>query len=342
MKKVAVLGGSFDPIHKGHVELAKFILKQKKADEIWFMPAYIAPLKEHKQIDFTMRCKMIKAAIAPYRKMKLCTLEKKLPAPSYTINTVKALKKKYPDVQFYWVIGDDQAVKLDKWKSIDELKQLISFLCVKRENEMVNDPDLIYLEGFSFPASSTLVRQGEWAMVPYAVRKIMIKEGLYLDELLDSRLSKHRANHSRSMTEVALLLAKAHHVDLKQAYLAGMLHDICKEMPEKEARECMQIVYPQHLDEHHKVWHQWLAEDYLRHHLQIHNQKVLSAIAHHVKGDGKSALAKIIYISDKIDPARGYDITVQLRVSLNDLDEGIKLIKQQQKHYLKIQEGIDV
>ena len=70
---------------------------------------------------------MMEKALRPYRKMKLCLIEKDLPTPSYTITTVKTLKKQYPDDDFVWIIGDDQYANLDQWKAVDELRRLVQF-----------------------------------------------------------------------------------------------------------------------------------------------------------------------------------------------------------------------
>lgn len=341
MKRIAILGGTFDPIHQGHLAMAKHVLKQGQ-DEVWFMPALKTPLKSRELTSYSLRCSMIKRAIAPYRKMKLCTLEATLPTPSYTINTVNALIKRYPKTCFSWVIGDDQYEQLDHWKDWEQLKQKVQFICFHRGKPPLNkDDSMLWVKDFDVPISSTQIRQGQWRLTVPAVRKIMQQEGLYIQELLEHTLSEHRRNHSISMTQVAITLAKAHHVDERKAYLAGMLHDIAKEMPKEEALRRMKILHPEQLEQSPKIWHQWLSEDFVRSALLIHDQEICSAIAHHVMGDGKSKLAKIIYLADKIDPMRGYDIAHQLAVSLKDLNAGVALVKSQQKHYL-IQEGVHV
>lgn len=343
IKKVAILGGTFDPIHHGHLALAKHVLKTLAMDEIWFMPALVTPLKNRSLSAFSLRCAMIAKAIGPYRKMRLCTLEEELPSPSYTIETVKELQKRYPHIAFSWIIGDDQYIQLNQWKSHEELKKRIQFICVHRaQNNLEKEAGICFIEDFHNPISSTAVRLGNFHDVPHSVRNIIFQEGLYIDELIRHRLSEHRYQHSISMTKVALQLAKAHHVKLSSAYLAGMLHDVCKEMNKEEAQRIISIIQPDAIAISDKIWHQWLGADYVKTHLGLMEKATLSAIEHHVKGDGKSKLAKIIYIADKIDPMRGYDVSNQLAMSMKDLDQGIAMIKKQQKHYIKAQEEINV
>ena len=83
--RIAILGGSFDPIHLGHLQIAKTALKKLAIDEVWFMPTFSTPLKQGQQASFADRCFMIKRAIYGYRRMKVCTLEQQLGGTSYTI-----------------------------------------------------------------------------------------------------------------------------------------------------------------------------------------------------------------------------------------------------------------
>ena len=76
--RIAILGGSFDPIHLGHLQIAKTALKKLAIDEVWFMPTFSTPLKQGQQASFADRCFMIKRAIYGYRRMKVCTLEQQL------------------------------------------------------------------------------------------------------------------------------------------------------------------------------------------------------------------------------------------------------------------------
>ncbi len=133
--RIAILGGAFDPIHKGHLQIAKVALKKLSIDEVWFMPSAETPLKPSQIACFQDRCAMIQAAIRPYRHMKLCTLEQELGGISYTIETVKYLQKQYPMHTFCWLIGDDQALQFDKWKASEELKKRIPFYVFSREKE---------------------------------------------------------------------------------------------------------------------------------------------------------------------------------------------------------------
>ncbi|MCF0113844.1 MAG: nicotinate-nicotinamide nucleotide adenylyltransferase, partial [Erysipelotrichaceae bacterium] len=87
--RIGLFGGSFDPVHNGHIELAKYVRKQCALDEIWFLPTVKTPLKDFKQTDYEDRVAMLKYALKPFKRLKVSTIEATLPIPSYTINTVR-------------------------------------------------------------------------------------------------------------------------------------------------------------------------------------------------------------------------------------------------------------
>ena len=324
--RIAVLGGSFDPVHLGHIQMAKKVLMQKLADEVWFMPAQQNPLKERKIQDFDVRAEMIAAAIKPYRKMKLCTLEKQLPVPSYTIETVKELQKRNPEHEFCWIIGEDQAAQLHLWKEIDELRKRIDFLVFEREGQNSKDESLIWIKGFEHPASSTKVRQGQFEYLPKSVLRVILKKGLYFDQVLQYHVSQYRYEHSLAVAEVAIELAKIHHVDQTKAYIASLMHDVCKEMDQEQMEKWMKICFPEKLEWAEAVWHGWLGYEKLKR-MGIYDKAVLSSVYHHVLGDGKSKLDKILYIADKANYQRNHDVTDEIETAKRNLDEAIRLIQ---------------
>ena len=226
--KIGLLGGTFDPIHNGHLAIAKTALKRLRLDQVWFIPSLKTPLKDRELTPFELRVIMMEKALRPYRKMKLCLIEKDLPTPSYTITTVKTLKKQYPDDDFVWIIGDDQYANLDQWKAVDELRRLVQFAVFSRQGIAVKQPGFLYVENFSHPASSTAVRQGAFKDVPKAVRQVMLETGLYVEEIAKAYCHPRRYQHCVTMSALAVELAKAHGVNPRKAYVAGMLHDLAK------------------------------------------------------------------------------------------------------------------
>ena len=339
--KIGLLGGTFDPIHNGHLAIAKTALKRLGLDQVWFVPSLKTPLKDRELTPFELRVTMMEKALRPYRKMKLCLIEKDLPTPSYTITTVKTLKKQYPDDEFVWIIGDDQYANLDQWKAVDELCRLVQFAVFSRQGIAVKQPGFLYVENFSHPASSTAVRQGAFKDVPKAVRQVMLETGLYVEEIAKAYCHPRRYQHCVTMSALAVELAKAHGVNPRKAYVAGMLHDLAKGLDEETARGWIEVYWPQARDQAWKIWHQYIGATWLKTRLYLYDQEILEAVAWHTTGEGKSDLAKIIYIADKIDPGRGYDITRQKAVCLQDLDQGFRLIQQEQKAYLR-KEGLNV
>mgnify|MGYP003296844293 CR=1 FL=1 len=102
MMKVGLLGGSFDPIHNGHVEMAKEAYRQLGLDEVWFIPTADTPLKQRKLTCYEDRVEMIIRAIAPYRHFYVSRIEEHTDGKNYTIDTIRKLNKMYPDYTFYF------------------------------------------------------------------------------------------------------------------------------------------------------------------------------------------------------------------------------------------------
>lgn len=334
--RIGLVGGSFDPIHHAHLAMGKWALRKDHCNEVWYIPSVQTPLKDRALTSFSIRAAMVKAAIAPYRHMKLCTIEEKLSAPSYTVRTLKELKKRYPQAEFIWYIGADQASQLERWKDIDECLTLATFKIFKRNGETIHCAyDLPILEMEEMPISSTEIRQGAFHLCPQSVRAIIASQHLYLSEFVAHAMSEKRFQHSVSVAALSAHLAKVHGLDEEAAYTAGMLHDICKQMPYERAKAIMQVKFPQYLNEPAAIWHGYLGADYVKRKVQCRDKRILNAIYHHVKGDSKEPLAMIIYLADKLEPLRGYDSSKELALAEVNLKAAVKLVHAQQQEYLK-------
>ncbi|PCR99512.1 nicotinate-nucleotide adenylyltransferase [Lactococcus fujiensis] len=159
--KIGILGGNFNPIHFAHLMLADQARQSLHLDKVWLMPEYLPPhIDEKATIEADHRVKMLALAIQdnPSFQLELGEIERE--GKSYTFETMKILTKKYPDTDFYFIIGSDMVEYLPKWYKIDELIQMVHFVAFKRENKATKSPyPVIWIEAPVFPLSSTGIRE---------------------------------------------------------------------------------------------------------------------------------------------------------------------------------------
>ncbi|MFS1513577.1 nicotinate-nucleotide adenylyltransferase [Chengkuizengella sp. SCS-71B] len=131
--KVGILGGTFDPIHIGHMIVAERARIEMDLQEVWFLPSSIPPHKNNAPIATAkQRLEMVCKAVETNKYFLGKDLELTREGISYTIDTVKTLKKQFPQHEFFFIIGGDMIQYLPKWYRIDELIQLISFIGLQR------------------------------------------------------------------------------------------------------------------------------------------------------------------------------------------------------------------
>jgi nicotinate-nucleotide adenylyltransferase len=342
MKRIGLFGGSFDPVHWGHLRIALDAKRQLSLAEVWFLPALIAPLKEGLPISFGHRVEMIRRMISPYRKLRICTIEETLPQPNYTIHTVQTLQTAYPNVEFLWIMGSDQAEQFDLWKEKDRLKTLIQF-CVYPRNPGDHIPagmiPLAFRDYLRY--SSSEIRQGKVNLTARSVLRYMMENGLYVDEIAHSMVGPKRWKHVSSMRDLAVKIAMAHGIDPYKTNLAALFHDCMKNSDEARLKTILQLYEPAYLAKDPAFWHQRAGMYVASNELCIRDHSVLAAIGNHVEGKHPDPLAKIIYLADKLDASRGYDSAGQIQLALHDLDAAMRYVKKEQQEHLK-REGIDV
>lgn len=186
--KTVIFGGSFDPIHVGHISLATEVVKSGLANEVWFMVSPQNPHKEQCNLsDENVRLQMVQAAIEGYEHFKACDFEFNLPRPSYTINTLSALEAGYPDREFILLVGADNWEKFDRWYKHDEILSCYKIIVYPRGNSDI--PELpfgvTWLSAELHDISSTqirgLVADGKTisGLVPVAVEGFINQNNLY-------------------------------------------------------------------------------------------------------------------------------------------------------------------
>lgn len=120
--KTGIFGGSFNPIHIGHLALANYLCEYSDLDEIWFLVSPHNPLKEQADLwDDNLRLELVKLAIADYPRFHASDFEFHLPRPSYTVNTLDALQSAHPDRKFTLIIGADNWEIFPRWYKAEEI-----------------------------------------------------------------------------------------------------------------------------------------------------------------------------------------------------------------------------
>jgi nicotinate-nucleotide adenylyltransferase len=148
-KRVGILGGTFDPIHLGHLNLATQLQEKHRLDEIWFIPVQVNPHKlTLTPASADHRLAMLKLALKPYPTFFVKDLELKRPPPSFTLDTLKVLKNEEPDTQFFLLVGEDLMGGFSRWHQPQEIIKLAPLLIGSRTGDWKSDAieDLAILE----------------------------------------------------------------------------------------------------------------------------------------------------------------------------------------------------
>lgn len=141
--KIGIFGGSFDPIHIGHAIIAQHVISSGAVDRLWFMVSPLNPLKvgKERQVADTDRLRMVEMVSRPINGVETSAFEFTMPKPSYTIDTLNALQAKFPDDEFYLLIGGDNWQVFDKWRNSEEILAKYHLLIYPRLGYEVIIPD---------------------------------------------------------------------------------------------------------------------------------------------------------------------------------------------------------
>ena len=204
MKRTGLFGGSFNPIHNGHISLARQLKEKAGLDEVWLMVSPQNPLKqEHDLLDDKKRLQMARLALEGVEGIVVSDYEMHLPKPSYTWNTLLALSKDYPDREFVLLMGGDNWSCFNKWYHYEDIManyQIVVYprreetpqstvscqLSARPEGALSSERTVNFIEAELLDISSTEIRQrikegkGIRRMVPKAVADLILKEKLYV------------------------------------------------------------------------------------------------------------------------------------------------------------------
>jgi nicotinate-nucleotide adenylyltransferase len=187
LKKIAIYGGTFDPVHHGHLILAREALETLGLDKVILVPAAVSPFKGRAPAESgDMRLKMLRAAIEGEEGLTVDDCELRRPPPSWTIDTVLEIRKRESDVEIYLLIGEDNAATLDQWRRFDELKKLVHFVVLDRTGSQAQRDYQIVRRKIDISATGIRKRvahgQSIRYLVPQAVDEIIQREKLYREQ----------------------------------------------------------------------------------------------------------------------------------------------------------------
>lgn len=346
--RVGIMGGTLDPVHMGHIQIAETALREMKLDRIMLLPAGDPPHKAH-PTPKADRWRMAQLAAETVTGMFACSVEIGRTGITYTVDTLRDLHTFNPDTQWYYLIGADTLDVLDSWRSFDQVAKMCTFVVAGRGDEPASTERMAYLAdryGARFEVlsvsgpeisssdirSRTASGQDIRGLVPENVRMYIEDHGLYLcgytiEQIMDmlrARLKPSRYRHTLGVAETACCLAAGCGVSPARAYLAGLLHDCAKYMDADAMRAMIrQSDIPTDDAEMaaDSVLHAPVGALLARDTYGVRDPQILSAIRKHTIGDAEmSPLDALIYTADFIEPNRKPFAGLEEARALADVD----------------------
>ena len=193
MSKVGIMGGTFNPIHLAHTEMAKVCLRQQDLDKILFMPSKNPPHKKDKSIlPENERAVMVKLAVSEYDKFVFSDFELQRKGTTYTADTLRLLQEENPDDNYYFIMGADSLLYLDKWYRPQEILKRAVILAIGRAG---STPDELKEK------RKELIKQYDKADIRFVhmrqmdISSSMIREGIAHGENMEKYLDKEVWNY---------------------------------------------------------------------------------------------------------------------------------------------------
>ena len=330
MIRAGILGGTFDPIHKAHLEIAQMAKEALQLDEIWILPDGDPP---HKQTNVSgaERLEMAELAIDGMHGFSALDLEIKRSGRTYTIDTLRELKRIRPGYHLVYIIGGDTLYKIETWRMFQDIAPLCDIAVIARadtqERQLREYADMLAQKyGFRIwivPGGESSISSSEirWRiargqdvsdMLPPKVERYIAKKKLYRDERIEKLravLSPNRFRHTLGVEETAIRLAKRFGADERMAAEAALLHDCAKSSYSQEEMIAICERGGIHLEDDEKeiaqILHAPAGAVLAREEYGATDREVLDAIRWHTTGrKGLTLLEKIVFLADAIEPYR--------------------------------------
>lgn len=310
---ILLFGGSFDPIHKGHIELLKHVSQCLKIDQVILIPAQNAHFGKQIIAGNKERLAMMKLALKDYPNWVIDEFEISQPNNyhSYTHLTIEHFKSLYPHDQLFFLIGSDQLLNFDQWQQPLKIAAAVQLVVVSRQTAdldlLLQKYHALLINDFSSELSSTIVRnQLIITQLPNPeVYQYIINHGLYHQCWLANRMQHERYLH---VVRVAALLKQTLNVHapelVTQGWIAGLYHDIAKNYSHEQLLDIYQhLNYP---PQPINVLHGPVAAYVLTHDFGLQDQMVLNAITRHTMPYAfiqapLSILDQALYCCDKLE-----------------------------------------
>ncbi len=347
---IGIFGGTFDPVHVGHLALAQSAMREVLLDKVVFVPNWIQPFKTGQAVTpGEDRLAMLEKALGPYPNMVIDEVELSHEKVSYTIDTMDYFRNANPNEDLYFLMGADAFFRIEEWKNASRLLREYGFvigsrpgyedhqlLVLIKEIQDKYGTRILLLENPLFDVSSTRLRgmaeKGEplIGLVPRSVAEYIQENKVYNPEKREEEALEGivgpRRNHILGVVETAMKLAQRYGADIYKARTAALYHDYCKDLDNETTN---QYIEEYHLESKYKnqpqLSHGRIAAERVKREQGIVDEEVLDAIRYHTTGrKGMTLLEKIVYLSDTIEPTRDYPGVEKLRaLAWVNIDEAV-------------------
>ncbi len=357
---IGIYGGSFNPVHNGHIHLAKTAMADFGIDRLYLMPSKISPHRSSEEYASAEdRLEMLRLAVADEKNMEVSDFEIRSDRVSYTIYTVEHFRSLFPDDELYLLVGSDMLLGFEKWYRFEDILSQVTLCAVSRNNgdmeqlrekaSFLSQYGCIRLsEAPPIEISSTEIRKNiekntdctcylHKNVVQYIRSKGLYsgrgEEKMHYDpeekkKYLKAKLSAKRYQHSLNVADECRKLAEKYGEDPEKAYFAGLLHDICKELPDEEQRALVEesgfAVCREEL-ETRSLLHGIAGAYFVKKEFGVEDIDIINSIRFHTVGRaGMSRLEEIVYLGDLVSAERDYkDVDKMRKLVYTDLDEAM-------------------